>query len=64
MSKINFIDIFYIFIPVSFLAPKYLFGFQGLNESNNSYKPIANTAWARARLYKLKKKAHSTRSHM
>ena len=30
--------------------------------SNNSYKPIANTAWVRARLCKLQKRVHSTRS--
>jgi hypothetical protein len=29
---------------------------------NNSYKPITNTAWVRARLCKLKKRVHSTRS--
>jgi hypothetical protein len=38
-------------------------GFEGLSGSvsevvglpNNSYKPITNTAWVRARLYKLQK---------
>ena len=30
--------------------------------SNNSYKPITNTAWVRARLCKLQKGVHSTRS--
>jgi len=30
--------------------------------SNNSYKPITNTAWVRAQLYKLQKSVHSTRS--
>jgi hypothetical protein len=29
---------------------------------NNSYKPITNTAWVRARLCKLQKRVHSTRS--
>jgi len=29
---------------------------------NNSYKPITNTAWVRARLCKLQKRLHSTRS--
>ena len=29
---------------------------------NNSYKPITNTAWVRARLCKLQNKVHSTRS--
>ena len=29
---------------------------------NNSYKPITNTAWFRARLCKLQKRVHSTRS--
>jgi len=28
---------------------------------NNSYKPITNTAWVRARLCKLQKRVHSTR---
>jgi DNA-directed RNA polymerase subunit E'/Rpb7 len=31
--------------------------------SNNSYKPITNTAWVRARIWKLQKKMHSTRSN-
>jgi hypothetical protein len=30
--------------------------------SNRSYKPITNTAWVRARLCKLQKRMHSTRS--
>ena len=30
--------------------------------SNNSYKPITNTAWIRARLCKLQKRVHSTHS--
>ena len=30
--------------------------------SNNSYKPITNTAWVRAQLCKLQKTVHSTRS--
>jgi hypothetical protein len=30
--------------------------------SNNSYKPITNTAWVRAQLCKLQKRVHSTRS--
>ena len=29
---------------------------------NNSYKPITDTAWVRARLCKLQKKVHSTHS--
>jgi hypothetical protein len=29
--------------------------------SNNSYKPITNTAWVRARLCKLQKRVHMTR---
>ena len=29
---------------------------------NNSYKPITNTAWVHARLFKLQKSVHSTRS--
>ena len=29
---------------------------------NNSYKPIANTVWVRARFCKLQKMVHSTRS--
>jgi hypothetical protein len=29
---------------------------------NNSYKPITNTAWVRARLCKLQERVHSTRS--
>ena len=29
---------------------------------NNSYKPITNTAWVRARLCKLQKRVHSARS--
>ena len=29
---------------------------------NNSYKPITNTAWVRARLCKLQKRVHLTRS--
>ena len=29
---------------------------------NNSYKPITNTAWVHARLCKLQKRVHSTRS--
>jgi len=29
---------------------------------NNSYKPITNTAWVRAWIYKLQKRVHSTRS--
>ena len=31
---------------------------------NNSYKPITNTVRVRARLCKLQKRVHSTRSHM
>jgi hypothetical protein len=46
--------------------------FQGLDGSmswvvglsNNSYKPITNTAWLRARRCKLQKRVHSTRSRM
>jgi len=30
--------------------------------SNNSYKPITNTAWVRAQLCKLQKSVHSTRN--
>ena len=30
---------------------------------NNSYKPITNTAWVRARLCKLQERVHSTRSY-
>jgi hypothetical protein len=30
--------------------------------SNNSYKPITNTAWVRSQLCKLQKRVHSTRS--
>jgi len=30
--------------------------------SNNSYKPIINTVWVRARLCKLQKRVHSTHS--
>jgi hypothetical protein len=30
--------------------------------SNNSYKPITNTAWVRAKLCKLQKNVHSNRS--
>jgi hypothetical protein len=30
--------------------------------SNNSYKPITNTAWVRAQLCKLQKRVHSTHS--
>jgi hypothetical protein len=30
---------------------------------SNSYKPITNTAWVRARLCKLQKRVYSTRSH-
>jgi len=34
-----------------------------LNElTNNSYKPITNTVWVRARVCKLQKRVHSTRS--
>ena len=31
--------------------------------SNNTYKPITNMAWVRARLCKLQKRLHLTRSH-
>jgi hypothetical protein len=33
-----------------------------LELSSNSYKPITNTAWVGARLCKLQKRVHSTRS--
>ena len=34
----------------------------GIGLPNNSYKHITNTAWVRARLCKLQKRGHSTRS--
>ena len=40
--------------------PAYLFVIYWL--INNSYKPITNTAWVGARLCKLQKRVHSTRS--
>jgi len=48
---IYYVHSFYILFYILLCEPRWL------NElGNNSYKPITNTAWARARLCKLQKK--------
>jgi len=60
---LNMISTF-LFIPYFYTKLKDLHGSMSsvVGLPNNSYNPITNTAWIRARLCKLQKIVHSTRS--
>jgi hypothetical protein len=62
----RFIFIFGVLTPLSAIFQLYhgdqFWWWQKQLKPNNSYKPITNTAWVRARLCNLQKRVHSTRS--